>query len=142
MFASTSDQAAPAHARIENTAPDRDDGAKTTLDLAILSNLADFVSLSKLEQIIRRYLIDVELRLARIVEARANRDFPKIDFEANSISQLALKLRAAQVVAAARRLKLACQNERYESVYPLISALNESCAAVSGSLRLWIADRR
>jgi len=130
------DGASTAEAVIQSS----DDHDVPQLDIAKLDELQRILPPSKLKELALLYLIDIELRLASIVEHRAHGDLSSVAREAHTIVSVAGNMGAMRASAAARRLEQACLSADREHTYELIGDLNEACTASSDLIRAWIAE--
>ncbi len=112
--------------------------APLVLDVEKLDALQNILSPAKLKEFVLLYLIEVELHLVRMAEARANDDLASVGREAHIIVSIAGNLGAMHTSMAARLLALACRSQQEEPPRKLISALTESCAVSSAAMRAWL----
>jgi HPt (histidine-containing phosphotransfer) domain-containing protein len=107
------------------------------LDSGMLSELEEVLSLPQLLSFISLYLVDLELRLARITDCREAGDFDSILLQAHIIVSIAGNLGAMHTSMVARRLEMACRSQNHKLFHQLIGELAESCESSSAALRVW-----
>jgi len=93
-------------------------------DTAKLSELMAALSAQNLEEMLQLYLTDVDLRLERLVRARAKSDIEACGREAHAIVSMSGNFGAMRASAAAGNLEAACRrlhpspSPRHDSLHP------------------------
>jgi HPt (histidine-containing phosphotransfer) domain-containing protein len=111
------------------------------VDCQLLIDLERSLPFFKLKELVLRHLIEVELHLIAITEARAKGDLQGVSKKAHAIADICGKWGAVRTSIAARDLESACQSGEKARTYETISALADACAISSDAIRAWLNGR-